>query len=90
VADPAIDALVTAIGEVQEDTEALLHYGRALDRVLQWSFFVMPEWHISSFRIARWDKFSRPRVRPKYSMGLDSWWFDPIKEKKLPQRRQKQ
>lgn len=90
VADPAIDALVTAIGEVQEDTEALLHYGRALDRVLQWNFFVMPEWHISSFRLARWDKFSRPRVRPKYTMGLDSWWFDPIKEKKLPQRRQKQ
>jgi microcin C transport system substrate-binding protein len=90
VADPAIDALVTAIGEVQEDTEALLHHGRALDRVLQWNFFVMPEWHISSFRIARWDKFSRPRVRPKYAMGLDSWWFDSLKEKKLPQRRQKQ
>lgn len=86
VSDPAIDALVTAIGEVQEDTEALLHYGRALDRVLQWNFFVIPEWHISSFWIARWDKFAHARIRPKYSLGLDSWWIDGQKEKKLPHR----
>ncbi|MBF0280283.1 MAG: ABC transporter substrate-binding protein [SAR324 cluster bacterium] len=86
VQDPAIDALVDGIESAQQDTEALLHYGRAFDRVLQWNFFVIPEWHISKFRVASWDKFKRPAVRPKYSLGIDTWWVDPDKEKKLPKR----
>ena len=40
VADPAIDSLLEDIADRQEDSEALLHYGRALDRVLQWNFFL--------------------------------------------------
>jgi microcin C transport system substrate-binding protein len=47
---------------------------------------VIPEWHISKFRVAYWNKFSRPAVRPKYSLGTGSWWVDKAKEQKLPRR----
>jgi microcin C transport system substrate-binding protein len=38
------------------------------------------------FRVASWDKFSRPAIRPKYALGIDTWWVDPAKERRLPDR----
>ncbi|MCW8329751.1 extracellular solute-binding protein [Photobacterium sp. SDRW27] len=87
VKDPAIDYLTEKIVENQQDPDALLSYGRALDRVLQWNFYVIPQWHISQFRVASWDKFSRPAVRPKYALGKDTWWVDPHKAERLPEKR---
>jgi microcin C transport system substrate-binding protein len=43
-------------------------------------------WNLSKFRIAYWNKFARPQLRPKYGLGLDSWWIDPAKEAKLPKK----
>ena len=87
VSDPAIDFLVEKIYKNQTNKDALLYYGRALDRVLQFNFFVVPEWHLSKFRIAYWNRFSRPAVRPKYSIGfIDTWWIDPDKQATLPNR----
>lgn len=87
VKDPAIDYLTEKIVENQQDPDVLLSYGRALDRVLQWNFFVIPQWHISKFRVASWDKFARPAVRPKYTLGKDTWWIDPQKAARLPEKR---
>ncbi|MGF1756541.1 extracellular solute-binding protein [Photobacterium sagamiensis] len=87
VRDPAIDYLTEKIADNQQDPDALLAYGRALDRVLQWNFFVIPQWHISKFRVASWDKFSRPAIRPKYELGQDTWWIDQEKARKLPEKR---
>ncbi|MBU1582605.1 MAG: extracellular solute-binding protein [Proteobacteria bacterium] len=87
VKDPAIDYLTEKIDQNQTDKQALLYYGRALDRVLQWNFFVVPQWHFSKFRVAYWNKFSRPAVRPKYAVGfLDTWWIDKDKQAVLPNR----
>ena len=91
VADPAIDYLVDQIDGNQTNKEALLNYGRALDRVLQWNFFVIPQWHLSKFRIAYWNKFARPEVRPRYALGFeDTWWIDVEKQAALPNRNVKQ
>ncbi|MGF1683629.1 extracellular solute-binding protein [Photobacterium minamisatsumaniensis] len=87
VKDPSIDYLTEQIVKNQENPEKLLELGRALDRVLQWNFFVIPQWHISKFRVASWDKFSRPELRPKYNLGKDTWWVDPVKAAKLPEKR---
>jgi len=84
VQDEVVDALIDGIETNQDDEEALLHYGWALDRVLTWNHYVIPEWYISTFRVAYWDKFSRPETRPKYDLGLDTWWVNPEKEAKLP------
>jgi microcin C transport system substrate-binding protein len=86
VQDPAVDYLVDGIEANQENEDALLAWGRALDRVLTWNFYVIPEWHISKFRVAYWNKFGRPAVRPKYSLGTGAWWIDAAKEQKLPKR----
>jgi microcin C transport system substrate-binding protein len=86
VQDEVVDALVDGIEVSQNDDAALLAYGRAFDRVLTWNHYVIPEWHISTFRVAYWNKFTRPEIRPKYALGLFTWWIDPEKERQLPER----
>ncbi|WP_084722123.1 extracellular solute-binding protein [Photobacterium aquae] len=87
VSDPAIDYLTDQIADNQKHPDKLLSLGRSLDRVLQWNFYVIPQWHISMFRVAMWDKFARPEIRPKYSLGKDTWWVDKDKVSKLPVKR---
>jgi microcin C transport system substrate-binding protein len=86
VQDPAVDALIDGVVANQENEPALQAYGRALDRVLTWNFYVIPEWHLGKYRIAYWNRFSRPALQPKYSLGFGGWWLDPAKEAKLPKR----
>ncbi len=86
VQDEAVDYLLDGIDEHQGDDEALRSWGRAFDRVLTWNHYVIPQWHLSMFRVAAWDKFSRPAIRPKYALGIDTWWVDPAKERSLPDR----
>jgi microcin C transport system substrate-binding protein len=86
VQDPAVDSLIDAVDANQDKPDVLLTLGRALDRVLTWNYYVIPEWYLSKFRVAYWNKFSRPTVRPKYTLGLGSWWLDTAKETKLPRK----
>jgi microcin C transport system substrate-binding protein len=86
VQDPAVDALIDGIVANQENEPALQAYGRALDRVLTWNFYVIPEWHLGKYRIATWNRFSRPALQPKYSLGTGTWWLDPAKDAKLPKK----
>jgi microcin C transport system substrate-binding protein len=51
----------------------------ALDRVLQWGFYVIPQWHIDSDRLIYWNRFSRPDVIPPMGTQLDTWWVDEAK-----------
>jgi microcin C transport system substrate-binding protein len=74
VSDPSVDYLIESIMANQEDDQKLLYIGRALDRVLTWNFYGIPLWHSSLFRLAYIDKFGKPAIRPKYSVGLYTWW----------------
>lgn len=87
VMDSVIDDLTMQIAENQQDPEKLLSLGRALDRVLQWNFYIIPQWHVSEYRVAMWDKFERPEVMPKYDLGLDTWWISEAKANNLPEKR---
>ena len=73
IKDPAIDRLVELLIQAP-NREQLVLRARALDRVLQWNHFVVPQFHIASHRIAYWDKFGFPATRPTYALGLDTWW----------------
>jgi microcin C transport system substrate-binding protein len=86
VQDPAVDYLVDGILANQQNDKALLAWGRALDRVLTWNFFLIPDWTLPKFRIAYWNKFSRPELKPRYDLGVGTWWVDTAKEAKLPKR----
>ncbi len=86
VKDPVVDALVAEVISAP-DRQSLIDRTRALDRVLLWGYYVIPQWHLQSFRVAYWDKFSRPKVTPKYALGLDTWWVDPQKAARLERLR---
>ena len=65
------------------DRPSLVAHTRALDRVLQYGYSVIPHYHVSAFRVAYWDKFRRPAISPKFAVGLDTWWIDPSAEKSV-------
>ncbi|WP_026294898.1 extracellular solute-binding protein [Sediminispirochaeta bajacaliforniensis] len=85
VSDPAVDYLIEGIIRNQENGQQLIYWGRALDRVLSWNFYLVPEWHNSAYWISYWNKFSRPPLLPKYSTGVDCWWYDEQKAAMLPE-----
>lgn len=74
IQNPVIDAMIEKI--VQAPTrEDLITATRAMDRVLQWNFYVIPQWYINAFRIAYWDKLGHPAENPPYGLPvLDTWW----------------
>lgn len=79
VKDPVVDDLIKKV-IFAKDREDLIAATKALDRVLLWSFYLIPNWHISYFRLAYWDKFGRPDVTPRYGLGIpDTWWYDDAK-----------
>lgn len=83
--NPVVDALVEGI-IAAKDRHDLVTHSRALDRVLLWNRYVIPQWHISTHRVAYWNKFGQPKIAPKYGLGyLDQWWLDAEKAKTLPQ-----
>jgi len=74
VQDPVVDELVDLI--VSAPTrEDLVARTRALDRVLQWGFYSIPNWHIPAWRVAYWDKFGQPEFQAPFALGVsDTWW----------------
>lgn len=87
VTDPVVDNLTMQIAQNQQNPQQLKSLGRALDRVLQWNFYIIPQWHSSIYRVASWDKFERPEIMPQYDLGLDTWWVSQQKALKLPAKR---
>lgn len=75
ICDPVTDELVELIINAPDRAE-LVARCRALDRVLLWHNYVVPHWHIQTFRVAYWDKFGRPPRNPRYALALDSWWIE--------------
>jgi microcin C transport system substrate-binding protein len=86
IKDPVVDHLVEKIIEAPT-REDLVAATRALDRVLLWGHYVIPHWHIRTFRVAYWDKFDRPQNNPPYGLPVFSWWVDPVKVAEVEQRK---
>lgn len=72
VVDDLVDLIINA-----PDRADLVTRVHALDRVLLNEHYVIPNWHLTSFRVAYWDKFSRPKENPPYALAVDAWWIDP-------------
>ena len=83
IKDPVVDALldrmITADGK-----EELLATARALDRVLMWSYYLIPEYYGDEAWLAYWDRFGYPERKAKYGIGFQStWWIDAEKDAAL-------
>jgi len=86
IKDPAIDALIDLVISAKS-RESLIARTRALDRVLLWGFYAIPQYHIQAWRVAHWNIFGRPDIAPKYDLGLGNWWIDEAKVAALRGRR---
>ena len=87
IKDPVIDELIELL-VMSNSREELNIRTRALDRVLLWGFYVIPQWHIRADRILYWDKFSRPDKALRTGVMTGRWWYDENKAKALEGARQ--
>jgi microcin C transport system substrate-binding protein len=77
IKEPAIDAMINEIifAKSRADLEAAT---RALDRILLWNHYVVPQWTYGKVRTARWDRFGHPGPMPSYGATAfpNVWWWD--------------
>ncbi len=77
IKNPAVDAMIDQVifAKSRADLVAATH---ALDRVLLWNHYVVPQWTYGKVRTARWNRFGHPAPLPKYGMsGFPTvWWWD--------------
>ena len=80
VSSPVVDALVEEI-VYAKNREQLITATHALDRVLLWGYYLVPNWYIANHRIVYWDYFERPETLPLYFEAepwvLKTWWRRP-------------
>ncbi|GLS38943.1 ABC transporter substrate-binding protein [Mesorhizobium tianshanense] len=83
IKNPVVDALVDRV-IFATDRDDLVAATHALDRVLLWNYYVVPQWHRPVVWLAYWNKFGIPEKQPAYvGTDIDSWWIDKDKEKAL-------
>jgi microcin C transport system substrate-binding protein len=83
IKNPAVDAMIEQVifAKNRADLEAATH---ALDRVLLWNFYVVPQWTYGKVRTARWDRFGHSDPMPKYGRAAfpTFWWWDAARAAK--------
>jgi microcin C transport system substrate-binding protein len=87
IKDEAIDKLIERV-IFTKDRDDLVAATKALDRVLLWHHYVVPQWNYPNARTARWDRFGRPELMPKYGTSAfpTVWWWDEARAAKVQQR----
>jgi microcin C transport system substrate-binding protein len=87
IKNPAVDTLIERV-IFAKDRDELVAATRALDRVLLWNHYVVPQFTHDKQRSARWDRFGRPDPLPKYAAAAfpTVWWWDAEKAAKTGTR----
>jgi microcin C transport system substrate-binding protein len=87
IKNPAVDALIDRVIFAKSRPE-LVAATRALDRVLLWNYYIVPQFNYPKDRTARWDRFGRPNVMPKYGFSAFPlvWWWDAERAMKVGSR----
>jgi microcin C transport system substrate-binding protein len=87
IKNPAVDALIDRIIFAKDRAE-LIAATRAMDRVLLWNHYVIPQWTYGKVRSARWDRFGRPEKMPAYGLSAfpTIWWWDAERAAKVTAR----
>lgn len=87
IKNPAVDALIEKV-VFAKSREELVAATKALDRVLLWNYYVVPQWTYGKARTARWNRFSRPDKMPEYGISAfpTIWWWDAAKAARVGSR----
>jgi len=77
IKNPAVDELIKRVIFAKDRAE-LVAATKALDRVLLWNHYVVPQWTYGKQRTARWDRFAHPENMPPYAAAAfpTIWWWD--------------
>lgn len=78
IEDPVVDAMLEQLVAAQSMPE-LVAAARALDRVLLWNYYTIPQWYLDYHRIAYSSRLERPAHPATLSLAFQTWW---IKAKK--------
>ena len=85
IKNPVVDFLVDRVAQASSEEE-MNNAGRALDRVLLWNFYVIPEGHPVGRHLVYWDRFGHPPlgVEHMYWTGFPKlWWFDEARSARV-------
>ena len=84
IKNTAVDAMIDRVIFANSYDE-LVAAARALDRILLWHYYVVPQWSYNKQRTARWDRFGHPDPLPQYGIsGFPAlWWWDADKAAKV-------
>ena len=86
VKSAAVDSLLLAIGSATT-LEQLRTASRALDRVVMWNFWQIPQLYVSTEQISYWNRFGIPAIQAQYFVAdsypsassapwpLWTWWM---------------
>ncbi len=86
IKSPVVDAMIEHVLSAA-DRPSMVAASRALDRVLLWGHYMVPQWYKGEHHLVFWDLYGRPEVKPTYAIGeLDTWWIDPDKQAALENR----
>jgi microcin C transport system substrate-binding protein len=87
IKNPAVDALIERVIFAKDRSE-LVAATKALDRVLLWNHYVVPQWTYGKQRAARWNRFGRPETLPQYAASAfpTIWWWDAARAAKVGSR----
>jgi len=76
ICDPVVEKLIDRVIFATSRAE-LVAATHALDRVLLWRHYMVPQWYLPFTRVAYWARLGRPAKTPDYSIGFpDIWWYD--------------
>ncbi|MEB0042183.1 MULTISPECIES: extracellular solute-binding protein [unclassified Pseudomonas] len=75
VSSPVVDSLLKQLLAAQTHEDQLAA-ARALDRVLLWQHYSIPNWYLDYHRLAYRNRFVMVTT-PPYTLGLRAWWLKP-------------
>jgi microcin C transport system substrate-binding protein len=83
IKNKAVDTLIDRI-ILSKDRADLVAATRAIDRVLLWNYYVVPQHHFPFERLALWDFYRRPAKLPARAVSfLRVWWYDGAAAKRI-------
>ena len=71
--NPVVDRLIDGLVSASTRNDMVLH-ARALDRVLQWGYYMIPNYYSKGTPLVFANRFGMPATAPVYDVGLESWW----------------
>ncbi|WP_434574221.1 extracellular solute-binding protein [Pseudomonas sp. Z3-8] len=71
--NPAVDALIDGLVKATTQSDMLRH-AHALDRVLQWNYYWIPNYYPPGSSTVWWNRFGMPKVQASNDEAIESWW----------------